>query len=146
MSSYLDYTGRDDVLGGGAQMIPVSTPRGDYRVWVKRIGNNPDLRMLLLHGGPGGTHEYLEACDSFLPGAGVEYYYYDQLGSAYSDQPDEPSLWQLDRFVDEVEQVRKALRLDRDNFVLYGHSWGGCWRSSTRCITSSTCGGWSSPT
>lgn len=117
--------GRDDVLGGGARRIPVSTPAGMHRAWVKRIGNNPALRVLLLHGGPGATHEYLEACDSFLPAAGVEYYYYDQLGSGFSDQPAEPSLWELDRFVDEVEQVRGALGLDRENFVLYGHSWGG---------------------
>jgi proline iminopeptidase len=125
MSSYLDYSGRDDVLSGGARMIPVHTPKGDFRVWTKRVGNNPDLKVLLLHGGPGATHEYLEACDSFLPAAGVEYYYYDQLGSGFSDQPDEPSLWEVDRFVDEVEQVRTALGLDRDNFVLYGQSWGG---------------------
>ncbi|HUC26857.1 MAG TPA: proline iminopeptidase-family hydrolase [Streptosporangiaceae bacterium] len=125
MSIYLDYSGRDDVLSGGARKIPVSTPAGDYQVWVKRVGNNPDLRMLLLHGGPGATHEYLEACDSYLPAAGVEYYYYDQLGSGFSDQPDEPSLWELDRFVEEVEQVRRSLGLNRDNFVLYGQSWGG---------------------
>ena len=125
MSGYLDYSGRDDVLSGGAQRIPVTTPTGTYRVWVQRTGNNPALRMLLLHGGPGSTHEYLEACDSYLPGAGVEYYYYDQLGSGFSDQPAEPSLWDLARFVDEVEQVRQALGLDRDSFVLYGHSWGG---------------------
>jgi proline iminopeptidase len=125
MSGYLDSTGRDDVLSGGARMIPISTPAGTQRVWVKRTGNNPALRMLLLHGGPGSTHEYLEACDSYLPAAGVEYYYYDQLGSGFSDQPDEPSLWELDRFVDEVEQVRQALGLNRDNFVLYGQSWGG---------------------
>jgi proline iminopeptidase len=106
-------------------MIPVTTPAGPYRVWVKRVGNNRDLTLLLLHGGPGATHEYLEACDSYLPAAGIEYYYYDQLGSGFSDQPDDPSLWDLDRFVDEVEQVRRALGLDRDNFVLYGHSWGG---------------------
>ena len=92
---------------------------------MKRTGNNPGLRVLLLHGGPGATHEYLEACDSYLPAAGIEYYYYDQLGSGRSDQPDEPSLWDLDRFVDEVEQVRQALGLAQDNFVLYGHSWGG---------------------
>jgi proline iminopeptidase len=125
MSGYLDYSGRDDVLSGGARRIPVTTPKGTYQVWVKRTGNNPALRVLLLHGGPGSTHEYLEACDSFLPAAGVEYYYYDQLGSGFSDQPDEPSLWELDRFVDEVEQVRRALGLGRENFVLYGQSWGG---------------------
>jgi proline iminopeptidase len=123
--SYLDSSGRDDALSGGARKIPVSTPAGDFHVWVKRVGNNPDLRLLLLHGGPGSTHEYLEACDTYLPGAGVEYYYYDQLGSGFSDQPDEPSLWEVDRFVDEVEQVRRALGLDAGNFVLYGQSWGG---------------------
>ena len=94
-------------------------------MWIKRVGNNPSLRVLLLHGGPGSTHEYLEACDSYLPAAEVEYYYYDQLGSGFSDQPAEPSLWELVRFVDEVEQVRRALGLDRESFVLYGQSWGG---------------------
>ena len=123
--SYLDYSGRDDMLSGGARKIGVSTPAGEYQVWVKRVGNNPGLRVLLLHGGPGATHEYLEACDSYLPAAGVEYYYYDQLGSGFSDQPDEPSLWEVDRFVDEVEQVRRALGLDSGSFVLYGQSWGG---------------------
>src|SRR5262245_16211896 len=124
MSSYLDCSGRDDALSGGAGMLPVGTPAGTFRVWVKRIGNNPGLRVLLLHGGPGSTHEYLEACDSYLPAAGVEYYYYDQLGSGFSDQPGEPSLWELDRFVDEVEQVRRALGLGRDSLVLFGQSWG----------------------
>ena len=124
-SSYLDYSGRDDVLGGGARKIPVTTPKGTFNVWTKRIGNDPGLKVLLLHGGPGATHEYLEACDSFLPNAGIEYYYYDQLGSGFSDQPEEPSLWDLDRFVSEVEQVRQALGMDAGNFVLYGQSWGG---------------------
>lgn len=124
-SAYLDCSGRDDVLSGGVRMIPINTPKGVYRVWTKRFGNCPTMRMLLLHGGPGATHEYLEACDSFLPGAGIEYYYYDQLGSHYSDQPDEPDLWNIERFVDEVEQVRQALGLDRSNFFLYGQSWGG---------------------
>jgi proline iminopeptidase len=105
-------------------MIPVHTPKGRFRVWTKRIGNSPRVKLLLLHGGPGITHEHLEPCDSWLPAAGVEYYYYDQLGSHYSDQPDEPELWEIDRFVDEVEQVRVALGLDRGTF-LYGQSWGG---------------------
>jgi proline iminopeptidase len=125
ISPYLDYRGRNDNLGGGARRIAVNTPSGVHFVWTKRIGNNPQLKVLLLHGGPGSTHEYLEACDSYLPGAGVEYYYYDQLGSGYSDQPADESLWDLDRFVDEVEQVRDALELQPDNFVLYGQSWGG---------------------
>jgi len=125
MSDYYDSTGRPDRLSGGVRMIPVSTPHGEFRVWTKRVGNNPAAKVLLLHGGPGFDHEYLEAVDSFLPQAGVEYYYYDQLGSSYSDQPDEPDLWEIDRFVDEVEQVRQALGLGPDNFFLYGQSWGG---------------------
>jgi proline iminopeptidase len=124
-ASYFDYSGRDDILSGGVRLIPVETPVGVFHVWTKRIGNNPATRLLLLHGGPGATHEYFEAFDSYLPAAGIEYYYYDQLGSAYSDQPDEPDLWEIDRFVDEVEQVRRALGLDRDNFFLLGSSWGG---------------------
>ena len=123
--SYFDSSGRDDVLAGGVKLITVQTPKGPFRVWTKRVGNNPRIKVLLLHGGPGMTHEYLEAFDSFLPRAGIEYYYYDQLGSAYSDQPDDPSLWELPRFVEEVEQVRKALKLDKSNFYLLGHSWGG---------------------
>lgn len=123
--SYFDNTGRDDVLSGGVKMIPVQTPRGTFRVWTKRVGNNPRVKLLLLHGGPGATHEYFEAFDSYFPGAGIEYYYYDQLGSAYSDQPDLPELWELPRFVEEVEQVRRALGLEPDNFYLLGHSWGG---------------------
>ena len=124
-TSYLDQTGRDDVLSGGVKMIPVTTPKGTFRVWTKRVGNNPTTKVLLLHGGPGVTHEYLEAFDSYFPSAGIEYYYYDQLGSYYSDQPDDPDLWELPRFVDEVEQVRKALGLRADDFILYGQSWGG---------------------
>jgi proline iminopeptidase len=112
-------------MSGGSRMIPIDTPAGPFRVWTKRVGNNASLKVLLLHGGPGCTHEYLEACDSYLPAAGIEYYYYDQLGSGRSDRPDDPSLWEVGRFVDEVEQVRQALGLGPDNFVLYGQSWGG---------------------
>ena len=125
MSDYFDNSGRKDVLSGGVAMIPIETPKGAFRVWTKRVGNNPAIKLLLLHGGPGATHELFEAADSYLPAAGIEYYYYDQLGSAYSDQPDEPDLWEIPRFVEEVEQVRKALGLGRDNFFLLGQSWGG---------------------
>jgi proline iminopeptidase len=125
LAGYFDHANRTDVLAGGIRMIPVTTPKGTFNVWTKRIGNNPRIKVLLLHGGPGATHEYLEAFDSYFPGAGIEYYYYDQLGSAYSDQPEEPSLWEIDRFVDEVEQVRSALGLGPQNFYLYGQSWGG---------------------
>jgi len=124
-STYLDNSGRDDVLSGGVKMIPITTPKGTFHVWTKRVGNNPKIKLLLLHGGPGATHEYMEAFDSYLPKDGIEYYYYDQLGSTYSDQPTDDSLWDLPRFVEEVEQVRTALGLSRDNFYLLGQSWGG---------------------
>ena len=80
---YYDHGDRDDVLSGGERMIPISTPAGAFNVWTKRVGSNPDLKVLLLHGGPGATHEYLLGFDSWLPGAGIEYYYYDQLGSGW---------------------------------------------------------------
>ena len=124
-TNYFDNTGRSDVLSGGVRMIPISTPKGTFKVWTKRVGNNPTIKVLLLHGGPGATHEYFEAFDSYFPGASIEYYYYDQLGSSYSDKPDDPSLVDLPRFVEEVEQVRKALGLNNKNFYLLGHSWGG---------------------
>jgi len=125
ISNYLDYSGKDDLLSGGIKMIPINTPVGDFKVWTKRTGNNPDMKVLILHGGPGMTHELYECFDSYFPTANIEYYYYDQLGSHFSDQPKDESLWETARFVEEVEQVRQALGLDQDNFYLYGHSWGG---------------------
>lgn len=124
---YFDTSGwdPDDVRSGGSRMVPIHTPVGDFRVWTKRVGTNPGLKVLLLHGGPGATGELYECFDTWFPRAGIEYYYYDQLGSFRSDQPDDPSLWDLDRFVDEVEQVRQALGLGSGNFVLLGQSWGG---------------------
>lgn len=115
-------TGETGVKTGGVRMIPIHTAKADYHVWTKRFGNGP-IKVLLLHGGPAGTHEYMETFESFFPRAGIEFYEYDQLGSYYSDQPDDDSLWTTDRFVDEVEQVRVALGLD--HFYLLGHSWGG---------------------
>lgn len=114
-----------EILTGGVKMIPINTSKGVFNVWTKKVGDNPRIKVLLLHGGPGATHEYFECFDSFLPKEGIEYYYYDQLGSAYSDNPNDSSLWEIDRFVDEVEAVRIALNLDASNFYLLGHSWGG---------------------
>ncbi len=115
----------EPIKTGGVRRIPVETPKGTFQVWTKRVGNNPRLKLLLLHGGPGATHEYFECFESFLPAEGIEFIYYDQLGSAYSDQPKDPDLWTVERFVEEVEQVRQALGLAKDNFFLLGHSWGG---------------------
>jgi len=125
--THVDYFASQDtgVLTGGIRMIPIETPVGRFHVWTKRIGNNPSVKLLLLHGGPGSTHEYFECAESYFPRESIEFYYYDQLGSWYSDQPTDTSLWNIERFVEEVEQVRKALGLTKDNFYLLGHSWGG---------------------
>jgi proline iminopeptidase len=124
VSEYFNYDAVDKFTGG-VKMIPILTPKGEFKVWTKRVGNNPKIKVLLLHGGPGFTHEIYECFDGYFPQEGIEYYYYDQLGSYYSDQPKDLSLWDLDRFVEEVEQVRIALGLNKDNFYLYGQSWGG---------------------
>jgi proline iminopeptidase len=113
------------VQTGGVKIISVETPVGKFNVWTKRFGNNPTIKVLFLHGGPGGSHEFFESFESFFPQEGFEFYEYDQLGSHYSDKPKDSSLWTTERFVEEVEQVRKALGLTKDNFFLLGHSWGG---------------------
>lgn len=124
-SSYYDNSQHPDAWSGGARLIPVHTPKGDFKVWIKRVGNNPKLKLLLLHGGPGSTHDVFEVFDSFMPAAGVEYYFYDQLGSGRSDRPDDDDLWTIPRFVSEVDQVRQAIGADSSNFCLLGQSWGG---------------------
>jgi proline iminopeptidase len=123
-TDYFDYSDTG-VKTAGVKMIPIKTDIGTFKVWTKRVGNNPLIKVLLLHGGPSATHEYMEAFESFFPQEGFEFYEYDQLGSYYSDQPTDSSLWTIDRFVDEVEQVRIALGLNKNNFFLYGNSWGG---------------------
>lgn len=121
-SAYLDYSTPGIVQSGGIQMIQL---REGYQVWTKRFGNSP-MKVLILHGGPAATHEYLECFESFFPKANIEFYHYDQLGSYRSDQPQgDDSLWTIERFVEEVEQVRIALGLNSDNFYLLGNSWGG---------------------
>jgi proline iminopeptidase len=122
---YLDFSKRDDQATGGIKMIPITTPIGKFKVWTKTVGNNPKIKVLLLHGGPGLTHELYESFDGYFPNESIEYIYYDQLGSYYSDQPNDNSLWTNERFVEEVEQVRIALGLNKDNFYLMGQSWGG---------------------
>ncbi|MGN6181113.1 MAG: alpha/beta fold hydrolase, partial [Mucilaginibacter sp.] len=107
----------------GIKMVTIQTPVGKFKVWTKRFGTNPRIKVLLLHGGPAMTHEYMECFESFFPKEGFEMIEYDQLGSYYSDQPKDSSLWTTPRFVEEVEQVRQALNLDSTNFYLLGNSW-----------------------
>jgi proline-specific peptidase len=92
------------------------------RVWYARIGDAEGLPLLMLHGGPGGASHYLEPLAERLA-ADRPVIVYDQLGCGRSDTPDDPSLWTVERFCREVDQVREALALDRCH--LLGQSWGG---------------------
>jgi proline iminopeptidase len=109
-----------EIKTGGSHYVPVRG--GKYNVWVERVGEGP-IKVLLLHGGPGFNHVYLRCFQDFLPQAGIEFYFYDQLGCLFSDNPDDPSLWTVEGYRDEVEDVRRALGLE--DFYLFGHSWGG---------------------
>jgi len=123
VNDYFNYG--DSIESGGVKMIPIKTPVGDFKVWTKRFGNNTKIKILLLHGGPAMTHEYMECFETFFQRQGFEFYEYDQLGSYYSDQPKDSSLWTVDRFVEEVDQVRQAIGADSSNFYILGNSWGG---------------------
>jgi proline iminopeptidase len=76
-NSYFDYSNSDDQTTGGVKMIPIKTAKGTFNVYTKRMGNNPKMRVLLLHGGPGGTHEEFGNFDGYLPNENIEYIYYD---------------------------------------------------------------------
>ena len=123
IKAYYNYN--DSVEAAGVKLIPIKTPSGEFNVWTKRFGNNPKIKILLLHGGPAMTHEYMECFETFFQREGFEFYEYDQLGSYYSDQPKDTSLWTIEHFVEEVEQVRQAIGADSSNFYVLGNSWGG---------------------
>lgn len=108
----------NEVQTGNTKII---TADGRYKVWTKKAGSG-DIKVLLLHGGSGLTHDYFESFEEFLLSAGIELYYYDKLGAGNSYSPDDTSLWNLPRFVEEVDQVRRGLGLE--NFYLLGLSWG----------------------
>jgi proline iminopeptidase len=90
------------------------------RVWYDIAGDGSGTPLLTLHGGPGISHENLET----LAPLGDErpVVFYDQLGGGKADRPDNPSLWSVERFVREVQQVRDALQLEEVHIL--GQSWG----------------------
>jgi proline-specific peptidase len=96
-----------------------------YRVWYRSIGggsNHEGFPLLILHGGPGAPHDYLENLE-ILASDTRRVIFYDQLGCGRSDQPDDPALCQVSRFADEVEIVRMELGLGKMHIL--GQSWGG---------------------
>ena len=65
-ADYLKFPDPDDEFTGGIKMIPIKTPKGTFNVWTKRVGNNPKIKVLLLHGGPGCTHVLFHCFDGHL--------------------------------------------------------------------------------
>ena len=104
---------------GGVRLIAL---KNGYHVWTQQIGNSP-TKVLLLHGGPGFSSVGFTCFQDFFPTAHIEYILYDQLGCGMSDHPNDTSLWNIPRYVDEIEEVRQALHLD--SFYLYGWDFGG---------------------
>jgi L-proline amide hydrolase len=98
------------------------------RTWVAVVGDEAVERerglapLLLLHGGPGASHDYLESLAA-ISATGRRVIFYDQQGCGNSDQPDDPSRWTVDFFVREVGAIRAALGLERCHIL--GQSWGG---------------------
>lgn len=92
---------------------------GPGNVWYESAGEGPAI--LLLHGGPGASSDYLVPLMD-LATDGYRVVRYDQLGSRRSDKPEDVSNWEVPRFVEEVETVRQALGLGRMHLV--GQSWG----------------------
>jgi proline iminopeptidase len=91
------------------------------RVWYQKFNKNSEgTPVIILHGGPGSSSYSLEGLQALQGDRPV--ILYDQLGCGRSDRPTDTSLWQLDRFVEELAQVREALHLDEVHIL--GHSWG----------------------
>ena len=92
-----------------------------FKIWYRCVGDGDATPLLLLHGGPGAGHDYLEPLDELADTRRVVFY--DQLGCGKSERPDDVGLWTLERFVREVDEVRAALGLE--SVHLLGQSWGG---------------------
>jgi proline-specific peptidase len=97
----------------------VAVPGG--KVWYRIVGGGPGVPLLVLHGGPGSGHDYLESLAAL--GDQRPVVFYDQLGCGRSDIPSDNSLWVVERFAREVDAVREGLGLSRVH--IYGQSWGG---------------------
>lgn len=101
-------------------------PFRGYRTWYRIVGNGEEpgkLPLLVLHGGPGASHDYLEPLEA-MANTGRRVIFYDQLGGGNSDHPHNPSMWTVELFVEELGAVRNALALDRLHIL--GQSWGVC--------------------
>src|SRR5262245_57224189 len=97
-------------------------PVPDGWIWYQAKGaQHPTIPLLVLHGGPGAGYRSLEPLESLVADRCVVFY--DQLGCGRSEEPDNPALWRMERFVDEIARIRQLLGLE--HIHLFGHSWGG---------------------
>src|SRR3712207_5835755 len=109
-------------------------PFRQFRVWYRIVGELDQpapgrLPLLVLHGGPGGSHNCLEPLEA-LAQSGRPVVFYDQLGGGNSDRPDDPTLWNIDLFVEEVG--RYAANLASSAFTFWVTPGARCWRSLMR--------------
>ncbi len=96
-----------------------------FETWYEVVGDREapgKLPVLVLHGGPGSAHDALEGLGA-LSAKGRRVVFYDQLGSGESNRPDDPSLWTVETFLEQLQSVRDGLGLERIH--LFGSSWGG---------------------
>lgn len=104
-------------------MIPIQTPKGAFHVWTKRVGKTPASRCCFCMEDRARRMSTSKRSIVISPAPASNTTI--TTSSASSDQPDMRELWELPRFVEEVEQVRPALGLDQNNFYLLGQSRGG---------------------
>jgi proline iminopeptidase len=116
ISAYLYIKGGDD-MEPKEGYIQVTGGKVWYQIYNGDSTNTP---VIILHGGPGSSHWTLQVLKELADERPV--IFYDQLGCGKSDRPNDPFLWHLDRFVEELRQIKEGLHLDR--FHILGHSWG----------------------
>lgn len=88
-------------------------------IWYRMAGNG-GVPLIVLHGGPGTTHDYLDNLEALSDERTVVLY--DQLGGGRSDRPVDRALWRVDRFTEELDALIRHLGFKR--YHLLGQSWG----------------------
>lgn len=95
-----------------------------YKTYYRTVGERTDKApLILLHGGPGSTHNYFEVLDRVAEEDGRMLVMYDQIGCGNSYVDGRPELWTAETWVNELIALRKHLGLDTCH--LLGQSWGG---------------------
>ena len=113
---FLSLVSCNKQLKSGEGYIQVTGGRG----WYKIVGTGDGVPLMVLHGGPGVPHNYLNPLSAL--GKDRPVIFYDQLGAGKSDHPDDTTLWNIPAFVNRLEEVRRALGIKKMD--IYGHSWG----------------------